>query len=347
MSRPTGFLAMVIAGWVVLRVATAGYYPGAFAKPLDPIPLVAAASAQDAAPERSVKTIYVPYPVYIAPGAATSPSPPAAAAFARPAGRARTMASSPPRAIAVDPTPWSLSAGGRPFSIIATALPPPRQGPASPMKPGFAPPAFDRWQLTGWGLFRDDASGQSLAPAGMLGGSQAGARLTYRFNSNFAVSARASAPANSDTQGGEIALGIRYTPFAGVPLSIAAERRQRIGTSGGRNDFALFAEGGVWNQAIAAGVEANAYLQGGAVGIEERDLFVDGALTLTRPLIANIDGGIGVWGGAQPGLSRLDIGPRLSMPLYNGVKLHLDWRQQVAGDADPGSGPVVSLGADF
>lgn len=346
MSRPTGFLAIFVAAWVLLRVATAGLYPGAFARPLDTFPLVAAASAQDAVPERPAATIYVPYPVYIEHGAATSPAPPAAAAFARPAGTARTMAPSP-RAHAADPTPWSLSAGGRPFSIIATALPPPRQGLASPGDPSFAPRAFDRWQFTGWGLFRDDARGQSLAPAGILGGSQAGARLTYRFNRNFAVSARASGPANSDPQGGEVALGVRYTPLAGVPVSITAERRQRIGTGGGRNDFALFAEGGVWAQPIAAGVEANAYLQGGAVGIEERDLFVDGALTLTRPLIANVDGGIGVWGGAQPGLSRLDIGPRLSMPLYHGVKLHLDWRQQVAGDADPGSGPVVSLGADF
>ncbi|WP_265528346.1 hypothetical protein [Sphingomicrobium marinum] len=347
MSSPTSFLAMFVAGWVILRVATAGFYPGAFAKPLDTIPLVAAASVQAAKAPRPATTVYVPYPVYIEHSADAVASPPTVAAFARPAGMARAMVSPPPRARAVDPMPWTLSAGGRPISIVATALPPPRPAPVSPGAPAVAPPPFDRWQLSGWGLFRDDAPGQSLAAAGALGGSQAGARLLYRVDQNFAVSARASAPANRDIDGGEVALGVRFTPFTGIPLSLTAERRQGIGDSGGRNDFALFAEAGVWDRSIAADVKANAYIQGGAVGIEERNLFVDGALTLTRPLIANVDGGLGIWGGAQPGLSRLDVGPRLSMPLYGGVKLHLDWRQQVAGNADPGSGPVVSLGADF
>lgn len=348
MSQPTSFLVIVIGGWVVLRAATASIYPGAFAKPVDRPTLIAGAKsdAPTAKPQTQARTVYVPYPVYIDRPAASAPSP-ALAALARPARDLQPAASPPPSTRPVAPMRWSLSAGGRPYSIVGVAMPPPRPGPATPGAPSIAPPAFDRWQLTGWGLFRDDAPNQSLAPTGTLAGSQAGMRLTYRLDENFAIAARASAPANSSIEGGEAALGIRYTPFADIPLSLTAERRQRLGNSGGRNDFALVAEGGIWGQPVALDLAANAYLQAGMVGIEERDLFVDGALTLTRPLIAKIDGGIGVWGGAQPGLSRLDLGPRLSMPLYDGVKLHLDWRQQVAGEADPGSGPVVSIGADL
>ena len=78
-----------------------------------------------------------------------------------------------------------------------------------------------------------------------------------------------------------------------------------------------------------------------------RMLSVDGALTLTRPLYRNFYGGIGVWGGAQPGLYRIDAGPRLSYRVRDNIKVHLDYRQRLAGNALPGSGPVVTLAADF
>jgi hypothetical protein len=91
----------------------------------------------------------------------------------------------------------------------------------------------------------------------------------------------------------------------------------------------------------------DAYLQGGVVGLRDRDMFVDGAFTFTRPIFRQFAGGFGVWGGAQPGVYRIDAGPRVTMKVRNNLKVHFDWRQRLAGNADPGSGPAVTLAGDF
>jgi hypothetical protein len=83
------------------------------------------------------------------------------------------------------------------------------------------------------------------------------------------------------------------------------------------------------------------------VGLKSRDLFIDGGLTVTRPLFKQFSAGFGVWGGAQPGLYRIDAGPRLTMRVRKNVKFHLDWRQKLAGNARPGSGPALTLAGDF
>jgi hypothetical protein len=49
----------------------------------------------------------------------------------------------------------------------------------------------------------------------------------------------------------------------------------------------------------------------------------------------------------QPDLYRLDIGPRASMRVRPNMRVHLDWRQRLVGNAEPGSGPAVTLAADF
>ncbi|HET6535129.1 MAG TPA: hypothetical protein VFG41_03010, partial [Sphingomicrobium sp.] len=57
--------------------------------------------------------------------------------------------------------------------------------------------------------------------------------------------------------------------------------------------------------------------------------------------------GFGVWGGAQPGLYRVDAGPRISMRVRKNIRVDFDWRQRLAGNAAPGSGPAITLAADF
>ena len=69
--------------------------------------------------------------------------------------------------------------------------------------------------------------------------------------------------------------------------------------------------------------------------------------TVTSPVYSNFSFGLGVWGGAQPGLSRLDAGPRVTMQMRKNVKVHADWRQKLAGNARPGSGPALTLSGDF
>ena len=206
---------------------------------------------------------------------------------------------------------------------------------------------FDRLQLSSWAMLRQRPGQASLGTNGMLGGSQAGMRLMYRFDPHFAASLRTSVPLGSATRGGEGALGVRYQPFASIPISLTAERRQAFGRGGGRSAFALFAEGGLWDRPIVAGFNLNAYLQGGIVGMRHRDLFFDGAATLTRPLWRGLSVGGGVWGGVQPGLRRLDVGPRVSMRLPRRMRVHLDYRYQALGNAQPGSGAVVTLAGDF
>jgi hypothetical protein len=137
-------------------------------------------------------------------------------------------------------------------------------------------------------------------------------------------------------------------PLRSIPVWITAERRQALGRfGGGRNAFAVFAEGGLHGEPMPLGFTLDGYVQGGLVGFNSRDLFVDGGIAFTRPIYKQFSGGFGIWGGAQPGLYRIDAGPRLTMRVRGNVRVHFDWRQRIAGNAQPGSGPAVTLAGDF
>ena len=248
--------------------------------------------------------------------------------------------------IPLQPEPWPQyssppSFGGRRSgSNQSTEITP------APLKPA----RFDRLQLTAWALLRGVGRGvipsTSLATGGTLGGSQAGARLTYRFNEALAATLRSTSSAGG-ARGAEVAAGIRWQPFRSIPVALTAERRQRLGRYGGRSAFALFAEGGLYHRVLFKKISLDGYIQGGVVGMRRRDLFVDGGATLTRPVWRNFSAGIGMWGAAQPGLYRLDFGPRLSMDVRRGIKIHVDYRRRLIGNAAPASGPAVTLAADF
>ena len=174
--------------------------------------------------------------------------------------------------------------------------------------------------------------------------SQAGARILYNFDRQLAASVRTTSDVGR--RGGEVAAGVRVQPIGGLPLWFTAERRQRLGTSG-RNAFALFAESGIYQRPMPWGLSLDAYVQGGVVGFRSRDMFVDGGMTFSRPLYRRFSGGLGLWGAAQPGVYRVDGGPRLTMRVRDNVRVHLDWRQRLAGNAEPGSGPAITLAGDF
>jgi hypothetical protein len=206
---------------------------------------------------------------------------------------------------------------------------------------------LDRVQMSSWALLRGAPSPGALATGGTLGGSQAGARLTYAFNRWIAASLRTTSPVGG-SRGAEVAGGVRLIPFPGVPVAITAERRQSISPyGGGRSAFALFAEGGLYRQPMPWDFNLDAYLQAGVVGLKSRDLFVDGAFAFTRPVWGRVSAGFGVWGGAQPGLYRVDAGPRISVRIRRNIYAHADWRQKLAGNAQPASGPALTLAADF
>lgn len=226
----------------------------------------------------------------------------------------------------------------------------------------------DRWSVDAWALLRpregtyrlDDTSGAlnpGLASAGSLGGSQAGMRISWKPLSTIGVHLRASTALmpqgrsvrNQQAVGGEGAVGISWQPLKALPVRILAERRQRLGSAlgGGRDAFALMAEGGLYERPLPYGLVLDGYGQAGVVGAHRRDLFADGALTATYPFMRRFAVGGGLWGGIQPGLSRFDAGPRLSYQLRPGLRAHVDYRFRITGNADPRSGPALTLAAGF
>ena len=351
------FLGLAVVGWIGVRAAATDMLPGAElfriergeakTPPIVPTqfpPIEPVALAPPTPAEQYYPATYVQQPVMVPVYYAAQVSSPAAAVAPRDYGplppARRSYYSS---ASALDDMPMSrLAAVSMPArsSIPAEAAP-----PVPPLRVG-----PDRLQLSSWALLRNQhvgiAASRSLATGGQLGASQAGARLLYNFNRQLALSARMSSEVGR--RGGEVAAGVRVRPLLGLPVWLTAERRQRIGRfGGGRNDFALFAEAGLYQQPLPWRFSLDSYLQGGVVGVKSRDLFIDGGLAVTRPVYRNFSFGFGLWGGAQPGLSRLDAGPRLTMQVRRNVKVHFDWRQKLVGNARPGSGPALTLAGDF
>ena len=371
MSASLRFLALAVVGWTAIRAATLGALPGteAFTLGRAEVPKSAVATtgvpaivptefpalepagsdmmpAVQAGPPLVSTSAAVPiyyYPVSVPRGA-----PYVQAALSAPRRGRLTPITPEPAAAFYAPIPqlddWPLS------RMASAAMPSRRSSTTMPQQslPQAALKArLDRLQLSAWALLRGRPGPASLATGGTLGGSQAGARLTYYVSPLLAASLRSSTPVDG-ARGGEIAAGVRVTPFRAIPLSLTAERRQAIGrTGGGRSAFAMFIEGGLYQRPLPWGFALDAYAQAGVVGARSRDLFADGGLTMTKPLFGRYSAGFGLWGGVQPGLYRVDVGPRVSMRVRGNMRVHLDWRQRVVGNAEPGSGPALTLAADF
>ncbi|MCY7399302.1 MAG: hypothetical protein LH466_10770 [Sphingomonas bacterium] len=380
MSRSTRFLAFALVGWIGLRAVSLGLIPGGEAIAFDrrapggsanlastetPLPRLATTQF---APIEPVAPAPLP-PTYL-PGAgfAAYPMPYAVPVYAAGLSPARVSAGRSAAALAI-PYGWGPDEA-QAYSLApaaaryASSAPPLEQWPLAAIVSGSGAPALrraqstpaemirairgiDRLSMSAWAMMRRDPGSPSLAANGQLGGSQAGARFLWRFDPRFAASIRSSAPIGGVQRTAELAAGVRWQPFVRVPVALTAERRQSFGRDKGASAFALFAEGGVYDRPILAGFNLDAYLQAGVVGVRDRAAFVDGSATLTRPLWRQFSAGFGVWGGAQPGLARLDVGPRASLRLGRSMRVHLDYRHRLVGQAAPGSGPVVTLAADF
>jgi hypothetical protein len=356
------FLGLAVVGWAGLRAAAHGVLPGAEifqierseAKapplvptefpPIEPIPPAAPLAASSGFVPGGM--IYgqpsqpLPVPVYYYAAASSEPRGPTRLAGALPTPTPAPRFYSPIPSL----DDW-------PVSRIAMASMPLNH--SAVIAPGQSLPIgnkLDRLQLSAWALLRPQQGGisgpQSLATGGTLGGSQAGARLNYNVTRQIAASFRTTSEVGR--RGGEVAAGMRIQPVSGIPIWFTAERRQRIGKyGGGRNAFALFFESGLYERPMPWQFSLDAYLQGGVVGFHHRDRFIDGGFAVTRPVYKQFSAGFGLWGAAQPGVYRVDAGPRVSMRVRNNVKVHVDWRQRLAGNAAPGSGPALTLAGDF
>jgi hypothetical protein len=352
MSPSLRFLGLALFAWSGVRALSLGLVPGTHVAPgpaiaVEAVPSVLEAEGYGLPPFEP--TMLPPIPP-IEPAIGSAPTPPA-----------------PPRAAMMRPYPapisWPRQADTEPaypFEAVeaeGAATPPPQLAQAMPpiarpaplhprSTPDLSPPPFDRLQLSGWAMIRQAHAPPSLANAPTLGASQAGARLLWRFDRRIAATLRMSSPV-AGARGGEVAVGARFQPVPSLPVALTAERRKAFGTAGGSNGFALFLEGGLSQMSLPAGLRLDSYLQAGAVGAKRRDWFVDGSAAVSRPLWGRFSAGAGIWGGAQPRLSRLDAGPRLSMEVRPGMRVHGDYRRKLLGNAAPGSGGVVTVAADF
>ena len=331
------------AGWVGVRALSLGLIPGgealAFDRAATPctaprLPPVAAtefAPLEPVAPPRlrqPSRPAYAPRPASLS-GALRRPGRLRRGRVARPA--VLRHAASPPlaahgarRGRGVQPRPGRgalcrMPRSARPMAARRDRQRPrrraaPRRAQSTPAELIRAIPGIDRLSMSALG---DDARAtrarRRSPPTASLAAARPGrAAVALRPRASPRASARARRSAGSSAAPNSPP-GCAGSRSRSIPVALTAERRQSFGPDKGRSAFALFAEGGVYDRPIVAGFNLDAYLQAGVVGVRDRAAFVDGSATLTRPVWRQFSAGFGVWGGAQPGLARLDAGPRAEL----------------------------------
>lgn len=221
----------------------------------------------------------------------------------------------------------------------------PAEIPGAPLA---APSAGSRLRGSGWLIVR---GGETAPFVPQLGGSQAGVRLTYALDqaARLAVAGRFSTALGGRQR--EAAIGLDWQPTR-LPVHVFAE--QRIGIEQARGGPSVGLIGGFGPTSIAGPIMLDGYAQAGVIARRGAEGFADGALRLSRTVAqvgaARLELGIGAWGGAQRGAARLDAGPMASavLPVATAsLRLSLEWRERLAGQAAPASGPALSIGTDF
>lgn len=216
-----------------------------------------------------------------------------------------------------------------------------------------------RWSADGWLLLRRGGGAPALsAIGGSYGASQAGAVLRYRIDRaskhQLAAYLRTSA-ALAGLREREAAIGLSARPIASLPIAAMAEARvaRTAATTRLRPAAGLVTQ--LAPVVLPLGFAAEAYGQAGWVGGAGATAFADGQLRIERRLAqvvgAELEAGAGTWGGAQKGVSRLDVGPTARVTLHpsrsSTLRLAADWRFRLAGNAAPQSGPAITLSAGF
>lgn len=340
--RPLRFLAMVLSCWIGIRTAQlwpeATLLPGPM-KALLPLPAAAqAASSQQPTSATPARTPSPPLLIGVRTAFLNINQPPDAPSVP-------LLRLTPPLA-----GPMIESApllGAAEYSSPSVAPP----APIRTAQPDYFQPMPDRWSASAWLVVRP-GTGLGAAPGGsQLGGSQAGARLAWLLapSSRVALFGRLTTPLRG--RGAEAAAGVEWQPGK-APVRLLVERR--VGIDGVRGGFGAGVVGGT-DGPIASGFRLESYGQAGAIHRERLEPYADGAARITRQVAGSVTDirlsiGAGAWGAIQRDASRLDIGPSVTLTLpvaRQPLRVALDWRQRVAGDARPGSGVALTLGSDF
>ncbi|WNO54279.1 hypothetical protein [Stakelama saccharophila] len=339
--RPLRFLLLMSTCWITIRVAWLWPQTGSLPEAIRRAVPVSAPRHEIAASVHLQPSLapahHAAAPVHSAPA---SPAEPAALPWLR-------YALAPPQ---------QQPRGANRLALALVGMIPADQ--AVPLREPLSEATFPRerddgrWQASAWLYVRGDRPAGALdTTAPQLGGSQTGARATYALDSGAGLSAVGRAAAPLHGTGAETAFGIQWRPDS-LPVALVAQ--QRLGLDGQEGGPELSVIGGNGPTPVAPDLDLETYGQAGAVFRDRTDYYAAGAVRLSHP-VAEIENravrvGIGSWISTQRGATRIDIGPTaiIRLPVEGaGVRLSLDWRQRMAGDARPGSGPALTLGADF
>lgn len=370
--QPVLLLAAVCAGWIGLRVALAGGDEGAGALAEPPLPETTVFASVKRPSDGDVSVVSgvaafggsnrsdagITSFLLSSAGAASLPM----AEHLQSKGRAERL---PQQSVNMVPMPPaqgdSADLGGPPVlsssmqAVVGFAQPNPSLHPSA--LPTELAPVVNRWSGDGWVLLRDDA-GAALNPGRpSYGRSQAGAVIRYRLDRGDRRSAQAYARVSRALAGkreADVAVGLSARPMGAVPVRLAAELRVTEGASDTKVRPSAFAVSEFAPVTLPLGAQAEAYVQAGYVAGPNATAFADGQLRADKamaqagPVETRL--GVGVWGGAQRGSERLDIGPSLTARTAIGpvfARLAADYRFRIAGTAEPSSGPSLTLSAGF
>lgn len=222
------------------------------------------------------------------------------------------------------------------------------------------PPRRGRLSGDGWLLVRGaSGSGAGAIPGGLAryGASQIGSVIRYRLVGTtrpLQVYLRSSAALGADEA--DLAGGFDLRLLRSVPARLFVEARlSRSGTiSRVRPAWGMVVS--LPERRLPAGWQANAYASAGRLIGHEGTGFADLQVRLDRPVPgsgsdeARLRGGIGLWAAGQTGAARLDIGPQIGRTIATStgsLRIEADWRWRIGGNALPGSGPTLAIGAGF
>ncbi|XUU61969.1 hypothetical protein ACRAQ6_06820 [Erythrobacter sp. HA6-11] len=226
-----------------------------------------------------------------------------------------------------------------------------------PMSDPFDGPGKQRrWSADAWVLWRQ-GSGIAQGRRPSYGASQAGAVFNYRLKPSSSHDPRVFVRgyrALIDNPETELSLGLSARPLGDIPVRVHAEVRatERFDETEIRPSAFITTE--LPPQPLPFGAEAEFYAQAGYVGGDFPTHFADGQVHVMREVhdfeLAKVSVGAAAWGGIQKGASRVDVGPSVRVNLNIGpvpARISLDYREQVAGDAEPGSGLAVTVATHF
>ena len=214
------------------------------------------------------------------------------------------------------------------------------------------------FQIYAYSFWRRGDAAQGVLGNGQYGGSQSALLVRIpllRLPNNPSLSRLAligrASMAHVAPREREFAAGLQWRPSASFPAQIALERHFRPD----RDDaFVAFVSGGHDGTALPLRFALDAYGQAGFVTGKDGGGFADVQMHAVKPVVAlrraSLAAGAGAWGGGQSNIMRLDIGPSLRADLQSGsaqFRLDASWRFRIAGNAQPGNGPAVTLSTSF